>query len=473
MPHIKTEYSGVYVREGAGRKRLRTDGTMDRCFVIRYWRDEKWHFLTIGWESEGVTAAKAAAIREEVTSTPRHQQIEQRIRRPRKTDSDSGEYAGKRIKTKYTGVYYRTAKNRLAIDGKPEKCYDILYTSNGRNIYEKIGWLSEGYTVDDAVTVRGERIKALRHPLLCPEAAERLTGLTLDAAWDIYKERWLPNLKRPGDMKNLYHRHLHPTFGSRVVSSITTFEIETFKQHLLLRQENGKQLVPGSVKIILSNLRRIINKVQSWGMIPSTVNPIAGIQVCGADKERQRYLTYKEAQRLLEDLQMISCTLYYMSKISLYTGMRLREVLNLRKQDVDLFGGTLYARHAKKGARHAFLTHHIQQEVTLLVHKATDYLFANPRTGRPLSATRASANFSSIADAMGLNKGISDSADKVVFHTLRHTFCSWLAMRGVALYTIGELVGHKDIAMTQRYAKLSPDSKHEALVLLTPPDVKS
>ena len=42
------------------------------------------------------------------------------------------------------------------------------------------------------------------------------------------------------------------------------------------------------------------------------------------------------------------------------------------------------------------------------------------------------------------------------FHDLRHTFCSWLAIRGVPLTAIQRLAGHASIKMTLRYAHLSP-----------------
>ena len=46
-------------------------------------------------------------------------------------------------------------------------------------------------------------------------------------------------------------------------------------------------------------------------------------------------------------------------------------------------------------------------------------------------------------------------------HDTRHNFCSILASAGASLYTISKLVGHQSLAMTQRYAHLSPNTLQE------------
>jgi site-specific recombinase XerD len=60
----------------------------------------------------------------------------------------------------------------------------------------------------------------------------------------------------------------------------------------------------------------------------------------------------------------------------------------------------------------------------------------------------------------------------VTWHTLRHTFVSRLAMTGVDLRTVQELMGHKTIAMTVRYSHLAPAHPLSALELLVTKAVK-
>jgi integrase len=59
--------------------------------------------------------------------------------------------------------------------------------------------------------------------------------------------------------------------------------------------------------------------------------------------------------------------------------------------------------------------------------------------------------------------GISDFH----FHDLRHTFASHLAIAGVSILVIKELLGHKDLSMTMRYAHLSPDARKAAIMTLS------
>jgi len=52
------------------------------------------------------------------------------------------------------------------------------------------------------------------------------------------------------------------------------------------------------------------------------------------------------------------------------------------------------------------------------------------------------------------------------FHDLRHTFATRMAQKGIDLYKIAKLLGHKDIRMTQRYSHHCPDSLRDGVQIL-------
>ena len=76
----------------------------------------------------------------------------------------------------------------------------------------------------------------------------------------------------------------------------------------------------------------------------------------------------------------------------------------------------------------------------------------------------ANSNFlTQLSQLRKLSKGIEDKRQKVVFHTLRHTYASWLVERGADLYTVKELMGHKTLAMTERYSHLGENTLKQAV----------
>jgi site-specific recombinase XerD len=79
-----------------------------------------------------------------------------------------------------------------------------------------------------------------------------------------------------------------------------------------------------------------------------------------------------------------------------------------------------------------------------------------PKSAHPTPFARA-------VDSLGLNDGLEDARHKVRFHTLRHTFASWLIERGVSLAAVQRLLRHSSVTMTERYVHLSEDAVREGL----------
>lgn len=361
-----------------------------------------------------------------------------------------------REKTKFTGVYRRISDTRRH-NGKPDICFDINHRdSTGRLIWEKVGWASEGYTAQMASDIRGERIRIERHTGVLPERRKK-SAMTMGDAWAIFKEKWLPNLAHPRDEESRYTCHIAPRFSSTPLDRITPLALETFKQELL-----GKGLAPASARLILGDIRRIYRKLISWNLYSGTV-PTDGLKMPRADNARIRYLTPDEAERLLDALKTRSPSWWRMAMISLHTGMRIGEILSLRGSDINLPSRVVHVRDAKAGTRMAHMTDAVAPVFEDVMPATPDGLLFCSREGKPLRVTDTSNTFAKVIKTLGFNDGLTDRRQKVVFHTLRHTFCSWLAIRGVPLYTIGELVGHSSLEMTKRYSHLCPDTKRKAI----------
>ena len=170
------------------------------------------------------------------------------------------------------------------------------------------------------------------------------------------------------------------------------------------------------------------------------------IKINQKGNSRIRYLTEEEAQRLIQN----SGKHRLLILMALFTGMRKSEILNLTWQDIDFNAKIIHIEKTKNGERRSVPISDLLLEELQKTERQDEKLFPNLNPKTPF--------FSKILQKSNIKN--------FHFHDLRHTFASWLAMKGVSLYTIKELLGHKTIEITQRYAHLSPDSKLIAVNLI-------
>ncbi|MGH9487909.1 MAG: tyrosine-type recombinase/integrase [Terriglobales bacterium] len=142
-------------------------------------------------------------------------------------------------------------------------------------------------------------------------------------------------------------------------------------------------------------------------------------------------------------------------EIALQTGMRLSEQHGLRRDAINLKAGTLTVPPSKYGeARDIPLNQAARRAVETLQARSgnSEWAMVNDKGERMVMPRRW---FETAVETAKL--------PKFTWHCLRHTFASRLVMLGVDLRTAQELMGHKDVRMTCRYAHLAPARKLAAV----------
>jgi integrase len=140
------------------------------------------------------------------------------------------------------------------------------------------------------------------------------------------------------------------------------------------------------------------------------------------------------------------------------TGMRRGEILGLTWDQVDLKHGFILLEVTKNGERKEIPINGMLRTTLqgLTRHIDSPYVFWQGENGNRYKAvTRSFKTACTKADIKDFH-----------FHDLRHTFASQLVMAGVDLTTVKELLGHKSITMTLRYAHLAPSHKAKAVDIL-------
>jgi len=374
----------------------------------------------------------------------------------------------RRERTKYPGVYERKSEGRL-FNGKSDICFDITYKVEGRKVWEKVGWLSEGYSAKVASNLRADRLRNIRHGEELPK--QKIKAPYFKEAAAKYLEWAVINKARNGHEENYkYKKYLAGFLDYKRLNEIKPYDLEIIKAKL---QSIG--LSDTTVKHYLVMIREIINKAILWGNYRGE-NPIKNVKMPVLHNQRERYLKYDEADLLLEELAKSSGQTHDMALLSLHCGLRAGEIFNLKGQDLDFDNEVINISDPKnKESRKAFMTESVKEMLLKLVpSKRNEYVFKK-RIDKDEAAgvsgkdkkqeekiDRVSNVYQKAVKKLGFNDGITDPRQMVTFHTLRHTFASWLALQGETILTIKELLGHKTLAMTARYAHLMPEHKRRA-----------
>ncbi len=260
-------------------------------------------------------------------------------------------------------------------------------------------------------------------------------------------ENWLACLK---------HLEKYEKNPKITLSQITPKWIGGFKDYLEHkatasgRKSNTIPLAPNSCHSYFNKLKACLRHAYEEGVIP--VNPMLRVESPKAEEVKRMYLTMEEIRRLAET----ECEHPTTKKIFLFsclTGLRRSDITRLTWNDVQQQGDftrIIFKQKKTNGQEYLDIT---RQAAELMGKRGNPDELLFKEVYSPSCTNKILKHWVSKA---GIPKSIS-------FHCARHTFAVMMLDLGTDIYTVSKLLGHRDLATTQIYAKVLDKNKQAAI----------
>jgi site-specific recombinase XerD len=238
--------------------------------------------------------------------------------------------------------------------------------------------------------------------------------------------------------------------GNRVADSITPQEIE----YWLTEQADKNKWKPATV----NRFKALLSLTFRLGMQngKAAANPARLVRRRREDNARIRFLSRDEGKLLRFAIEAKFPQHIVEFDVALNTGMRRKEQYSLTWECVDFERKLITVAQSKNGEmRHVPMNKTVADALQNLYATSSrrGRIFLSSRSGDPLLGPRHW--FEPVV--------VDAKLQNFTWHCLRHTFASRLVMAGVDLRTVQQLMGHKTLQMTVRYAHLAPEHQLAAV----------
>ena len=357
--------------------------------------------------------------------------------------------------------------DRLSVDDKDTVFWDRDLPGFGIRVYPSG---AKVYVVQTRVFGRSKRVAVGRHgklsadqarkeaariiarikagesaPLAEPSAAPTVAGLA-----ERYQREYVAMHCKPLTVSHyglMLRKHIVPGLGELLVAEVERKHIMAFQY--------GLRDMPTVANRAVEILVKMFNLADAWGWRPSGRNPCRFVRRYKVEKHHERFLTPEELYRLGRALEaapaerLASTHAAAAIRLLVLTGCRRNEVLGLRWEDLDFEAGEMGLADSKTGARVVPLPPPAARVLAGLSRvPGNPWVFPGRKKGT------GQRNINDSWDRVRNRAGL----DGVRLHDLRHSFASRALALGESLSMIGELLGHRKVQTTARYAHLARDS---------------
>lgn len=267
------------------------------------------------------------------------------------------------------------------------------------------------------------------------------------------------NREKPSTIKakqSHMRAHLLPLLGDRRLDEVQTEDIQRLKGRLAQRS-------PKTVNNVLTTLSTMLKAAVDWGLVPELPVRIKQLKVT---TPKMDFYDFDEYEKIVAAAERLDPRIHILVLLGGDAGLRPGEIRALQWTAIDLRRRLLTIERAEYDG-HVGLPKHDKIRSVPMTTRLTAALKAHHRRGLNVLVRDDGKLLTAIVARRWLAAALELAELRVRGpHTLRHTFCSHLAMRGAPAKAIQELAGHSDLQTTQRYMHLSPVALERSIQLL-------
>ena len=339
----------------------------------------------------------------------------------------------------------------MSIDKKADGVYKIRWWEGGR----QKSLIVHG-SFDLAKKIERKKLSTRdenRHLDIKREVNHRMSEL-IDRYWQVYGHK-----KKSHTRERSVLQGIREALGQSFVREVDGAAVTSWLENLTVK----KGLSVGTAVRHFNVMHHMMEKASTIWSKDTGIdrNPADQVEVKRPKDERDRYLSKGELRRLQQVLdeklyrkgmQTVNRTFYRLRLLvltAITTGMRISEIFALNWSDILYEESLIAVRSKLKGGqfRYAPLTPELAAEFRRCPDVLGKELIFPARRGASGDRRRVEGSFETVLRAAKI--------EDFRFHDLRHTFASWYMMNGGDLYELAKILGHSNIKMTERYAKLA------------------
>lgn len=255
------------------------------------------------------------------------------------------------------------------------------------------------------------------------------------------------------------------SFSNTELRKLRTNDIDEYVQYCAEELKNASGTINGKISALDTFCKYLVRK----NIIDNNI--VDSVERPEIDEEMVEYITVEQVNELLNAIKNSNNENwerdYCLYELYVNTGARLNELRELNLDKINLKRKTILVKGKGNKHREIELSDNCVETLNqylIIREKYANKKFVKEENKNSLFLSRKGTRLSEASIQKNLKKyGEMIGLEDLHPHMLRHTAATIMYQNGIDLYQIKEILGHKNIQTTTRYAKVSTEQKRKAI----------